>query len=131
CILGPPLSAWTAWLWLRRHVHDGPAAAGGLVFGFSRFVIGQSHSGHLMFTWLFLLPVILMLVEDLLWRSPRPLWPRAPLLGLAVALQFLIGSEALLILSLGVAGMVLLLALSNRQIARRRLRVMVPAAAAA
>ena len=131
CILGPPLSAWTAWLWLRRHVPDAPAAVGGLVFGFSRFVIGQSHSGHLMFTWLFLLPVILMLVEDLLWRAPRPLWPRAPLLGLAVAVQFLIGSEALLILSLGVAGMVLLLAMRYPQAALRRLRILAPAAAVA
>ena len=73
CILGPPLSAWTAWLWLRRHVGDVPAAFGGLLFGFSPFVIDESTAGHLMLMWLCLLPVMLMLIEDLLWRSPRPM----------------------------------------------------------
>jgi hypothetical protein len=131
CILGPPLSAWTAWLWLRRHVRDVSAMIGGLVFGFSPFVIAQSRAGHLNFTWLFLLPVILMLVEDLLWRSPRPRRPQAPLLGLVVALQLLIGSEALLIFTLGCAGLALLLGVSNPRAAWHRLRVLLPAAAIA
>src|SRR6476659_1716908 len=131
CILGPPLSAWTAWLWLRRHVHDAAAAVGGLVFGFSPFVIGQARAGHLMFTWLFLVPIILMLVEDLLWRSPRPLWPAAPLLGVVVAAQLLIGSEALLIVVLGCTFLGVALAVSNPRAAWNRLRVLAPAVAVA
>lgn len=131
CILGPPLSAWTAWLWLRRHVHDGPAALGGLIFGFSPFVMAQSHGGHVNFTWLAGVPIILILVEDLLWRSPRPMWPTAPLLGLAVAAQFLVSSEVLLITSLGCVGMVVLLAIRERRTLWQRVRGLLPAAAVA
>lgn len=131
CILGPPLSAWTASLWLRRHVGAAPAALGGLLFGFSPFVIAHSRGGHLSFTWLLLLPIIMMLLEDLLWRAPRPLWPRAPLLGVVVALQLLISSEALLIMSLGCAGMTLVLAVSHPRAARERLRLLLPAGAVA
>ncbi len=131
CILGPPLSAWTAWLWLRRHVRDIAAAIGGLLFGFSPFVIAESHAGHLMFTWLPLLPLALMLVEDLLWRSARPGVRAAALLGLLVAVQFLLGSEALLVFSLGCALTVLLLAGSHPRRALERLRSLVPALAVA
>jgi hypothetical protein len=131
CILGPPLSAWTAWLWLRRHAHDASAAVGGLVFGFSPFVIAHSNGGHLNFTWLFLLPVILMLVEDLLWRAERPLWPQAPLLGLAVTAQLFIGSEALFICSLGCVTAALVIGAFDLRAARERLRVLAPAAAVA
>ena len=130
-ILGPPLSAWTAWLWLRRHVRDAPAVVGGLVFGFSPFVIDQSHAGHLNLTWLCLIPVILILLEDLLWRSARPLWPTAPLLGLVVALQLLTSSEMLLVLTLGCAGVTFLLVASNARAARDRVRSVLPAAAVA
>ena len=131
CILGPPLSAWTASIWLRRHVGEASAALGGLLFGFSPFVMAHSRGGHLSFTWLLLLPIIMMLVEDLLWRAPRPLWPQAPLLGVVVALQLLISSEALLILSFGCVGMVLVLAVSNPRATRQRLRVLIPAGAVA
>lgn len=131
CILGPPLSAWTASFWLRRYVATVPAALGGLLFGFSPFVLAESRAGHLMFTWLVLVPVILMLVEDLLWRAPRPIWPQAPLLGVVIAVQLLISTETLLIVSMFCAGVALALALRNLQAARRRLHVLVPAAAVA
>ena len=113
CILGPPLSAWTASFWLRRYVAVVPASVGGLLFGFSPFVLGQSRSGHVMFTWLVLVPVILMLTEDLLWRAPRPLWPQAPLLGVVVAVQFLISTETLLIVSLLCGAVAITLALRH------------------
>ena len=129
CILGPPLSAWTASFWLRRYVSPLPAALGGLLFGFSPFVIAQSRAGHLMFTWLVLVPVILMLAEDLLWRVPRPIWPQAPLLGLVIAAQLLISSETLLIVSMLCVGVALALALRHPHAARQRLGALVPAAA--
>jgi hypothetical protein len=131
CILGPPLSAWTAWLWLRRHVRDAPAVLGGLIFGFSPFVMAQSHGGHVNFTWLAGVPVVMMLIEDLLWRSPRPIWPTAPLLGVTVAVQFLVSSEVLLITSLGCAGMVVALAIQERKTLRHRVQKLLPAAAVA
>ena len=136
CVLGPPLSAWTAWLWLRRHGHDAAAAIGGLVFGFSPFVIAQSRAGHLMFTWLFLVPIIVILVEDLLWRadphlSPRALWPKAMWLGVAVSVQLLIGAEALLITVIGCIGLAVVLAVSSPRRIWPRLRVLAPAVAIA
>jgi hypothetical protein len=131
CILGPPLSAWTAWLWLRRHVQDFAAALSGLLFGFSPFVIAASHAGHLMFTWLPLLPLMLMLIEDLLWRSARPSWRQAALLGVLVAVQLLLGAETLLIFALGCALMVALLGASNPRRALDRLRALLPAVAVA
>jgi hypothetical protein len=129
CILGPPLSAWTASFWLRRYVSRLPAALGGLLFGFSPFVIAQSRAGHLMFTWLVLVPVILMLAEDLLWRAPRPIWPQAPLLGLVIAVQILISSETLLIVTMLCVGVALALAAGHPRAARERLPTLVPAAA--
>jgi hypothetical protein len=129
CILGPPLSAWTASFWLRRYVDSLPAALGGLLFGFSPFVLAQSRAGHLMFTWLVLVPVILMLAEDILWRAARPIWPQAPLLGLVIALQLLISSETLLIVSMLCVGVAVALALRHPHAARRRLHVLLPAGA--
>ena len=84
-----------------------------------------------MFTWFVLVPVILMLAEDLLWRAPRPLWPQAPLLGVVVAMQFLISTETLLIVSLLCGAVALVLALRHPRAARERLRVLVPAGALA
>jgi hypothetical protein len=131
CILGPALSAWTAALWLRRHVATIAAAVGGLVFGFSPFVAAHSRAGHVNLTWLFLLPVMLMLVEDLLWRSPHPIWPTAPLLGLVVSVQLLISSEALLIFAMACLGATVLLALLHRDVAKSRVGLVVPAAGVA
>jgi hypothetical protein len=130
CVLGPPLSAWTASMWLGRHARPVSAALGGLIFGFSPFVIGQS-ANHLMFTWLALLPIIIMLVEDLLWRTPKPIWPQAPLLGLVIAIQLLISSEALLITAMGCVGLAALLAATNLRAAQRRIPVLAPAAGVA
>ena len=129
CILGPPLSAWTASFWLRRYVGRVPAALGGLLFGFSPFVLAQSRAGHLMFTWLVLVPVILMLAEDLLWRAPNPRWPQAPLLGVVIAVQLLISSETLLIVTMLCVGVAVALAVRHPRAARERLRVLVPAGA--
>jgi len=95
CVLGPALSAWTCSLWLRRHAGRTPALIGGLMFGFSPFVVEEAGLGHLMLTWLCLVPVMAMLVENILWRSPRPWWPDGPLLGVVVVAQLLIGSEVL------------------------------------
>jgi hypothetical protein len=127
-VLGPALSAWTAALWLRRHVGTLAAGVGGLVFGFSPFVVDHSKAGHVNFTWLLLLPVMLMLLEDLLWRSQHPMWPTAPLLGLVASVQLLISSEALLIFALTCAGAIVVLACSHPDIAKQRARLVLPAA---
>ncbi len=125
-LLAPALNCWTASKWLRRYVRPIPAFVGGLMFGFSPFVILHLR-GHLHLFFLVLVPVIVMLVEDLVWRKERPLWPTAPLLGLVCFLQYLISSEVLLILALALVPTVVLVALLYWPQAKARLKKVVVA----
>ena len=61
-LLMPPLAAWTAFL-LCHHLTRAlwPSVAGGYLFGFSAYLLGQQ-LGHLHMTSVFLLPVIALLV---------------------------------------------------------------------
>lgn len=131
CILGPALSAWAASFWLRRHYRPLPAFIGGLVFGFNPFVIDHCRGGDLNLIWLGVVPLIAMQVEDLLWRSRRPWWPHAPLLGLLVAIQFFISPEVLIITGLGCLLLCVLVAVFHPKTARQRLPAFALAAAVA
>lgn len=75
--LGPALTSLTGFWWLRRHTtRYAPAALGGFVIGFSPFIAGHL-LGHLNLVFAVLIPIVLMLVEDLLWRAlARPDGPR-------------------------------------------------------
>lgn len=122
CILAPALSAWTCSLWLRRHARALPAFLGGLIFGFSPFVVLQGEFAHLMMTWLVLVPIIAMLVENILYRSARPWWPWGPLLGLVVVLQLLTSSEVLVMTVVAVILAVMVLAVTYRRAVAGRIR---------
>ena len=99
--LAPVLTALTGFLWLRRHVHLPAAAAlGGVVIGFSPFA-AQHLRGHLHMAFLGLLPLVLLLAEDLLWRRPRPQLRTAVYLGIVVAAQLGISEESLLVVAVG------------------------------
>ena len=101
--LGPPTTAWTARLWIGRHATHRPAAwLGGLLIGFSPFIAGHS-LGHLNFVLLMLVPVMLMLAEDLLWRHPRGQLKTGVLLGLVTAAQAMLSEEVVVIVVVGVA----------------------------
>ena len=86
------LSAWSAYLAIHRYVpNHGAAAAGGLVYGFSPAMIAHSH--HLNLILIFLLPWLLVLVEEIVARQDRsPVWLGLAL-GAAAAAQVLIGVE--------------------------------------
>jgi hypothetical protein len=86
------LSAWSAYLAIRRHVPShGAAAAGGLVYGFSPAMLGHSH--HLNLILVFLLPWLLVLVDEIVVRQRRsPVWLGVAL-GVLAAAQVLIGEE--------------------------------------
>ena len=90
--LGYGLSAWSAYLAILRYVpNHGAAAAGGLVYGFSPAMVAHSH--HLNLILVFLLPWLLILVEEIVVHQDRsPVWLGAAL-GLAGAAQVLIGVE--------------------------------------
>jgi hypothetical protein len=94
------LSAWSAYMAIRRYVPGhGAAACGGLLYGFSPAMIGHSHHPNLIL--IFLLPWLFVLLDEILVHQRwSPVWLGVAL-GAVAAAQLLIGAELF-------AGMVLL-----------------------
>jgi hypothetical protein len=91
-VLAMPVSATAGFLVLRRWKVWSPAAAiGGLIYGFSPYMVGQG-LGHLELMFLPLPPFIALTVASILQRqgSPRRLGIR---LGLLMSAQYLIAPE--------------------------------------
>jgi hypothetical protein len=100
--IAPAAAAATSFLWLRRHVSCLPAAVvGGLVVGFSPFMAGHL-KGHLHLVFIALIPLMLMLLEDILWRHPRPDRRSAVYLGIVTAAQAGISEELIVLTAIGV-----------------------------
>jgi hypothetical protein len=99
------------WL-LRRWVRWTPAAlVGGLVFGFSPFVVVNLAGAHLMTGVLVLLPLMVACLDELLVRQRRSPLKVGAVLGLLLAVQFFVGTEVLTIVVLFIAtGLMLLVA---------------------
>ncbi len=113
-----PLSASSMFLVLRRWTAWVPAAfAGGLLYGFSPYMAGQS-TAHLHLLFVPLPPlIVLAVVELLVVRAGHPRrW--GAVLGLLLAGQFLISSEILVttVLVVGI-GLLVLAACRPRQVA--------------
>jgi len=108
-----PLSASSMFLVLRRWTSWTPAAfAGGLLYGFSPYMVGQS-TAHLHLMFIPLPPLIMLAVFELFARrtgNPRR-W--GVVLGLLAAGQFLISSEVLV-----TTGLVVVIGLAILAIAR-------------
>jgi hypothetical protein len=113
------LSAWSAYLAIRRYVPShGAAAAGGLVYGFSPAMIGHSH--HLNLILVFLLPWLLVLVDEIVVRQRRPPVWLGVALGVIAAAQVLIGEELFAASVLvGVLLLVVLVAMHPRSVPGR------------
>jgi hypothetical protein len=118
--LGIGLSAWTAYLAIRRYVPGHLAAAvGGLVFAFSPAMRGQVSHPHISFA--VLVPPMLLAVDEILVRQRRPAWLVGPLLGLMAGCQLLIGEEVLAATALlGVLLLLVLVANNPRALLDRR-----------
>jgi hypothetical protein len=88
------LSAWSAYLAIHRYVPShGAAAVGGVVYGFSPAMMVHAHHPNLILV--FLLPLLLVLVDEVLVRQRRsPVW-LGVVLGLVAAAQLLTGEELL------------------------------------
>jgi len=124
-------SAVAAYALVRRFTSWRPAAfAGGLLYGFSPYMVAQG-IGHLNLVFVPLPPLILLVVHDLVVRQRgRPVW-RGAVLGLLVVVQFFISSEVLLgTIVIGAVG-VLVAALFARREVRDRFRYTVTALASA
>ena len=96
------------WL-LLRWVDWWPAAVvGGLVFGFSPFVLANLAVGHLDLVVLALVPLAAGALDELVVRQRRsPLWVGAAL-GLVLVVQFFVSTEVLvMVVGAAVAGLVL------------------------
>ncbi len=120
--LAPVASAAAAYALVRRFTSWRPAAfAGGLLYGFSPYMVAQG-IGHLNLVFVPLPPLIFLLLHDLVVRQRgQPVW-RGAVLGLLVVVQFFISSEVLLgTIVIGAAG-VLVAAMFARNKVRDRFR---------
>jgi hypothetical protein len=122
-------SATTAFLVFRRWVRWTPAAAaGGLLFGFSPYSIAHS-LGHPNLIFVTLLPILLLLVDEVVVRQRIKPRYAGLLLGAVAAAQYGISSELLSDAALlTVAGLVVL-AVVHREAARTHARHLAHAAA--
>ncbi|MCU1586521.1 MAG: hypothetical protein JWN31_14 [Frankiales bacterium] len=112
-VLGPIATGLTARWWLSRHVRSELARGlGGAAVAFSPFVTAHL-GGHLNFVFLPLVPVLLRLLEDVLWRRTGERRPAA-LLGVAAAAQTMLCEEVVILVAVGVLTALLLAAATRR-----------------
>jgi hypothetical protein len=124
--LAPALSALAMFWLLRRWVRWTPAAfIGGLVYGFSPFMVTAVATDHLMLAFLALPPLIVGCVDELIVRQRRRPIAVGAALGVLVTAQYLVSTEVLAIMVLiGLVALLLLVGyafLSDRQDLIRRL----------
>jgi hypothetical protein len=107
----PALTAFIAFAVFRRWVHWMPAAyLGGLLFGFSPFVLNNLQYAHLMSSALMLLPLMLAVLDDMVVRQRHSVRRNGVALGVLLFLQFFLSSELLTIVVLVVVVSTLALA---------------------
>jgi len=130
---GIALSAWTAYLALRRYAGPGLGAfVGGAVYAFSPYLASHAEI-HLNLSQAWIPPLFLLVLDELLVRRRRPAWLLGVALGLLSVLQLLVSEEILATSVIAAAILVLVLAVNHRAgigAGLRRLGVALPAAAA-
>jgi hypothetical protein len=96
--VAPALTAFTAFVVIRRWAPWTPAAfLGGLLYGFSPFVLSSLEFAHLMTAALMLLPLILAVLDEILIRQRHGALGGGALLALLLFGQFFLSSELLAI----------------------------------
>jgi hypothetical protein len=109
--LAPVLSALAMFFLLRRWVTWMPAAfVGGLLYGFSPFLLGAVSGSYLMVGLAVAPPLLVAGLDELMVRQRRSPVVTGISLGLLLVLQFFIGTEALAIMVLTAALGILLVA---------------------
>ena len=99
--LAPALSALSMFVLVRRWVAWSPAAFfAGLLYGFSPFVLMSLADAHLMLGMAVMPPLIVLCLDELLFRRKRSPVLTGLVLGLLVTVQFFIGSEVLIIMAI-------------------------------
>ena len=93
-VLAMPISATAAFVVLRKWKVWLPGAAlGGLVYGFSPYMVGQGLD-HIVFTFVPLPPLIALTIASILQRKGSP-WRLGIQLGLLIVAQYFISQEVL------------------------------------
>jgi hypothetical protein len=130
--IAPALTAFTAFWALRRWVDWTPAAfVGGLLYGFSPFVLTSLQFAHLMTAALMLLPLLLVTLDEILLRQRHsPLWTGVALALLAFG-QFFLSTELLAIVAITAAVCIVVLVVAAALFRRDELRRLAPHAAKA
>jgi hypothetical protein len=96
--LAPALSALAMFALLRRWVAWTPAAVfGGVVYGFSPFVVTELALNQINIAFLAVPPLIVLVLGDLLITQERPPWRNGLTLAALVVVQFFLSTEVLLI----------------------------------
>jgi hypothetical protein len=96
--LSPAMSAFAMFILLRRWTTRWPAAfAGGLLYGFSPFILSSLADAHLMLGMAVVPPLIVLCLDELLVRQTWHPLATGAMLALLVTLQFFVGTEVLLI----------------------------------
>ncbi|MGO8871037.1 MAG: hypothetical protein ACLQPH_06465 [Acidimicrobiales bacterium] len=99
--LAPVLSALSMFALLRRWVSWAPAAfVGGLLYGFSPFVMVSLTDAHLMIGMAPVPPLVVLCLDELLVRQRRRPVVTGVALGLLVVVQFFVGTELLVIMGM-------------------------------
>lgn len=99
--LAPFLSALAMFWLLRRWVSWVPAAfVGGLVYGFSPFIVSEIALGHLMSSALMVPPLLVGGLDELIFRRQRSPVRVGIGLGALVVVQFFVSTEMLAILAI-------------------------------
>jgi hypothetical protein len=124
--LSPVLSALAMYVLLSRWVSWAPAAfIGGLLYGFSPFIVVSLTDAHLMLGLAPIPPLIVACLDELLVRQRWRPWATGLVLGLLVTVQFFIGTEVLALTAIA-AGLgtvlVVLYGLVHREVLRRHAR---------
>jgi dolichyl-phosphate beta-glucosyltransferase len=128
--LTPALTAFTAFVVLRRWAPWTPAAfIGGLLYGFSPFVLTSLEFAHLMTAALMLLPLILAVLDEILIRQRHSPLRAGVALGLLVFAQFFLSSEVLALSAVVVVICLLVLVVAGQIMKPDEVRRLAPHAA--
>jgi hypothetical protein len=126
----PALTAFTAFVVIRRWAPWTPAAfVGGLLYGFSPFMLTGLETAHLMTAALMLLPLILAALDEILIRQRHGALGAGALFGLLLFGQFFLSSELLAIAGVVIVVCVLVLLAAALLVDRAGLRRRAPHAA--
>jgi len=101
--LSPFLSALAMYVLLRRWVSWAPAAfVGGLLYGFSPFVLVELSDAHLMLGFTAVPPLLVLCLDELLVRQRWRPWVTGVAVGVLALVQFSVGTELLVIAAVAV-----------------------------